>query len=301
MQSIEDELTTLQTKLQGGNPNSGQDRLISQLAQKVQELSQKPLWQEMQKTVIDVQQIKEKFNPVMKDIETRLRKLETSLEDQSTEEKLQVLKEKFHPVMQDIDRRLIALESRPVEPVLSSVSFAEDSNPTTMTALIERIQVLESKVNNLEPSLSTLHSSISSTPLEPPEESRRKDGSINEPSSGRELSLEKRIEAIESWARTSGVGTSSTALGYTMGELEGRLLKRIQALEAQLTQFTIQELTNRQKELEVKMGRLLQTDDLPSLGASSSSKTPTSLELRLNKMEISHESLMTEIRNSMRD
>ena len=28
-------------------------------------------------------------------------------------------------------------------------------------------QVLESKVNNLEPSLSTLHSSISSTPLEP--------------------------------------------------------------------------------------------------------------------------------------
>ena len=75
--------------------------------------------------------------------------------------------------MQDIDRRLIALESRPVEPIPSSVSYAEDSNPTTMTTLIERIQVLESKVNNLEPTLSTLHSSVSSTPLEPAEVSRK--------------------------------------------------------------------------------------------------------------------------------
>ena len=102
MQSIEDELTTLQTRLHGGNPSSGQDRLITPLAQKVQELSQNPLWQEMQRTVIDVQQIKEKFNPVMKDIEARLRKLETSLEDQSAEEKLQIMKEKFHPVMQPV-------------------------------------------------------------------------------------------------------------------------------------------------------------------------------------------------------
>ena len=133
MQTIEDDLTTLQIKLQGGNPSSGQDRLITQLAQKVQELSQNPLWHEMPKTAVEVQQIKEKFNPVMRDIETRLRKLEISLEDQSTEEKLQTMKEKFHPVMQDIDRRLIALESRPVEPTLSSVSFAEDPNPTTMT------------------------------------------------------------------------------------------------------------------------------------------------------------------------
>ena len=103
-------------------------------------------------TVVEIQQIKEKFNPVMKDIETRMRRLETSLEDRSGEEKLQMMKEKFHSVMQDIDRRLTALESRPVEPVLSSVSFAEDSNPTTMTTLIERerIQVFESKVNNLK-------------------------------------------------------------------------------------------------------------------------------------------------------
>ena len=81
MQTIEDELTTLQIKMQGGNPNSGQDRLITQLAEKVQELSQNPLWHEMQKTAVEVQQMKEKFNPV--------------LEDQSTEEKLQMMKEKF--------------------------------------------------------------------------------------------------------------------------------------------------------------------------------------------------------------
>ena len=56
--------------------------------------------------------------------------------------------------------------------------------------------------------------------------------------------MEKRIEAIESWVRTSGVGTSSTALGYTMGEPEGRLLKRIQALDTQFIQITIQELPN---------------------------------------------------------
>ena len=43
MQSTEDEVTTLQTRLQGGNPSSGQERLITQLAQKVQELSQNPL------------------------------------------------------------------------------------------------------------------------------------------------------------------------------------------------------------------------------------------------------------------
>ena len=230
---------------------------------------------------VEVQQIKEKFHPVMKDIEDRLRKLESSAEGQSTEEKFQIMKEKFHPVMQDIERRLISLESRPVETTLSNVSFAEEPNPATMTTLIERIQVLESKVNNLEPSLSTLHSSISSTPLEPPDDARRREGLVNEPSSSQEMSLEKRIDVIESWIRSSSVNPSSNTFGYTMGELEGRLLKRIQALESQLTQMTIQELPSRQKELEVKMGRLMQTEELPSFGTSSSSKTPNSFELRL--------------------
>ena len=97
--------------------------------------------------------------------------------------------------MQDIDRWLIALESRLVEPTLSSVSFAEDPNPTTMTTLIERIQVLESKVNNLEPSLFDSTFIYIIYPSWPPEELRRKDGSTNEPSSSQEMSLEKRIES----------------------------------------------------------------------------------------------------------
>ena len=122
MQTIEEELNIVQTKMQGGDPSSSQDRLVTQLAQRVQELSQNPLWNEMQKTTVEVQQIKEKFHPVMKDIEDRLRRLESSAEGQSTEEKFQIMKEKFHPVMQDIERKLISLESRPVETTLSNVS-----------------------------------------------------------------------------------------------------------------------------------------------------------------------------------
>ena len=60
--------------------------------------------------------------------------------------------------------------------------FTEE-NPTTLTTLIERVQVLESRVNNLEPSNSTLHSSISSAPLESPDDHKRKEGLTNEPSS----------------------------------------------------------------------------------------------------------------------
>ena len=104
--------------------------------------------------------------------------------------------------MQDIERRLILLENRPVETAISNVSFA-DEGPSTMTTLIERVQVLELKVNNLEPSLSTLHSSISSTPLEPPEDHKGKEGLLSDPSSCREISLERRVESLESWIKAS--------------------------------------------------------------------------------------------------
>ena len=157
-------------------------------------------------SIEDDQQIKERFQPVMKDIELRLGKLEEApVEKQATEEQIQVLKDRFRPVMQDIEKPLIALESRPIESAHSNVSFAEDPNPTSMTTLIERIQVLESKVSNLEPSLSTLHSSISSTPLKPPEGLRRGEGSTNDPSSitlvTQEMSLDKRIETLEAWVK----------------------------------------------------------------------------------------------------
>ena len=56
----------------------------------------------------------------------------------------------------------------------------------------------------------------------------------------------------------------------------------------------MQELPNRQRELEAKLDKLFQTDDLPSFGTSTSSKTPTSFELRLNKMEINQETLVAE-------
>ena len=58
MQSIEDDLTELQVKFQGGSQLSGQDRVIAQLSQQVQELSQNPLWHEMQKTKVEIQHFK---------------------------------------------------------------------------------------------------------------------------------------------------------------------------------------------------------------------------------------------------
>ena len=76
--------------------------------------------------------------------------------------------------------------------------------------------------------------------------------------------------------------------------MEGRLLKRISNLQTQLTKLNVQELPNRQCELEGKVDKLLQTEELPSFGASISSKAPTSLELQLNKMEINHENLVSE-------
>ena len=140
------------------------------------------------------------------------------------------------------------------------------------------MQVLESRVNNLEPSNSTLHSSISSTPLEPPEDHKRKEGSTNEPSSS-------------STPERPAIPITHT---YTMGEIEGRLLKRIQAIESQLTQYGTQELPVRQRELETKLNRLLQTSDLPSFGHDLSSKSSTSLEIRIREMEVNHENLVTE-------
>ena len=55
MQTIEDDLNKLQVKFEGGTQLSGQDRIIAQLSQRVQELSENPLWHEMQKTTVEVQ------------------------------------------------------------------------------------------------------------------------------------------------------------------------------------------------------------------------------------------------------
>ena len=138
--------------------------------------------------------------------------------------------------------------------------------------------MLESRVNKLEPSNSTLHSSISSTPLEPPEDHKKREGSSNEPSSS---STQERPAVPITYT-------------YTMGEVEGRLLKRIQTIESQLTQYGTQELPVRQRELETKLNRLLQTNELPSFGHDPASMAFTSLELRIRDMEVHHEELVTE-------
>ena len=80
------------------------------------------------------------------------------------------------------------------------MTFSEEQSQLPMTTLIERIQVLESKVNNLEPSLSTLHSYISSGPLEPSEGARREEGQTNDTTSAGQLSHEQTLQKrIETW------------------------------------------------------------------------------------------------------
>ena len=66
----------------------------------------------MQNTAVEVQHLKEKLNPVMKDIEDRLQHLE--LVDQERKH----LKEKIHPV-----------EIGPAEKSISNVSFTEEILP----------------------------------------------------------------------------------------------------------------------------------------------------------------------------
>ena len=102
----------------------------------VHDLSQNPLWHEMQKTTVEVQHFKERINPVMKDIEPRLKQSELVAEEQIDYHNVQKMKEKLHPALADIEKRLIAFESRPVETSISNVSFTE-KNPTTLTTLIE--------------------------------------------------------------------------------------------------------------------------------------------------------------------
>ena len=97
MQSIEDDINTLHNRLQGGNQVFGQDKVIAQLSQQVQELSQNPLWHDMQTTLVEVKHFKEKLNPFMKDIESRLKKLETAVEDQPNDDNMQVMRQKLHP------------------------------------------------------------------------------------------------------------------------------------------------------------------------------------------------------------
>ena len=73
----------------------------------------------------------------------------------------------------ELERRLNSLESRSVGVASSVVTFSAEESSTAptlgiATLVLERVQVFEAKVNNLEPSLSTLQSYSSSGPTGPP-------------------------------------------------------------------------------------------------------------------------------------
>ena len=236
MQAIEDDLNKLQVNFQSGIQLSDRIDLLHSYRKEFRNWERAHCGRKCRRLQLTYNSSK-KGSSGMKDFEHRLKQSEENIGNGASQQTMQELKEKFHPVMTDIEKRLIALEIRPVEPSISNVSFMEE-NPTTLTTSTERVQILESRVNNMEPSLSTLHSSISSTPLEPPEEHRRREGLSNESSSS----------GIPARPMPPLIPTSTGAFNYTMGELENRLLKRIQALESQLVQLGTQELPVRQRD-----------------------------------------------------
>ena len=157
--------------------------------------------------------------------------------------------------MADIERRLIALETRLVETSISNVSFTEE-NPATMPTLIERVQVSESRVNYLEPSNSTLHSSMSSTPLEPPEDQKRKEGLTNEPSSS--STQDRPIVSI-----------TQTYDGWIGGKALEKNTGHWKSVNPVWNSWTSPPTEG----VGEKLNRMLQTTDLPSFGHDSSSKS----------------------------
>ena len=176
-----------------------------------------------------------------------------------------------------------------MEQTSSSATFSEEPSQLDITTLIERVPVLELKLKNLEPSLSSLHSSISSGPLEPPEGVKKEEGQGAESTSAvQEQTLQRRIENLETWVRSYTGGISINALGFSLKEMEARLMRRIESLESQLAQLTIPEFPSGQRELESRADKLSQHDDLPSFGMSTSAPT-SSLEARMKAMEINHE------------
>ena len=116
----------------------------------------------MQVAIVEMKQLKATVQAQTEDFKTSISALQSQFSNVQS--------------IRDIERRLSLLEVRPVEPAHSMVTFAEDIAQISMTTLIERAQVLESILTRLEPSLSTLHSSISSGPLEPPEGFKKEEG-----------------------------------------------------------------------------------------------------------------------------
>ena len=99
------------------------------MSQQVQELSQNPLWNETQKTTVEVQHFKERISPVMTDIDFRLNQLELVNQEREDHQDMQRMKERLHPVMVDVEKRLIALQARLVETSISNMSFTEEILP----------------------------------------------------------------------------------------------------------------------------------------------------------------------------
>ena len=110
---------------------------------------------------------------------------------------------------------------------------------------------------------------------------------------GPEQGVNKRVEALENWIRAYTGGSLLNAIGFSLKELEGRLLKRTESLESQFVQLNTQELPSRQRELESRVDKLSQNDVLPSFGASMNSGT-SGLETRMKEIENKYENLVNE-------
>ena len=119
IQETEHDLMKLQESTRSSSQN---DQTLTKLVKEVQEVQQSPLWHELQTTAAELRQLKDKFLPVMKDVESQLTMLEANpiavqAYSPLTDEQVFQLKEKLLPVMKDrektggVQRRVDNLEA----------------------------------------------------------------------------------------------------------------------------------------------------------------------------------------------
>ena len=122
MQSFEDDLAKLQQNARIGD--------VATLGKQLHSLQQNPLWHDMRVAIVELKQ------------------LETNTQTQNEELKASIVALQSQlsiAQIGEIERRLSLLEAA-CRAAHSTVSLAEDASQIAMTTLMERVQVLESKI-----------------------------------------------------------------------------------------------------------------------------------------------------------
>ena len=143
MQSIEDNLAKLHKSTRTGH--------LAALSRELLALIQHSLWHEMEKAVVEGQNLKTNAQTQEEELETTIMGMQSRIGTVHIE---------------GMERRLTALEAQSIETASSAVTFAATeevvAQKIAITTLIDRAQALEWKVNNLEKIWKTLLTQLSS-------------------------------------------------------------------------------------------------------------------------------------------